>query len=484
MTFCRHRVSLLFRLSVLLFCGVATGAQAQTLSSFQPSSGSAVAPLVLDEALHVALSQNPAVLSAKQTRLSMEAKQGVARSAWLPQVGLSGSARGDFSYPLGKDNAVSFRSSGSLSVNQLLYDFGRVSNRMSAAHAAAQAAQTDEMYCRAQVVLATTSGFFAVLQAEALLAVASENVEQQNRRLKQAESFFKIGTKPQIDVLIAQTAVAQARLQVIQAVGNVQVARTQFLQSLGLPESEWAAWQKRPFSPELPAPHGLEGSSPQTQLDVAPLPEEVVEQVLRGRPDYQALLFREKQAEYVLSATRADYGPSLSAGASATMNSGTYGGVTGLDVTMQAVPGLLLSGTLSVSWPLFTGLSTVYAVRDARAQLQVAQANLLQMRLNVRSQLAQALQQVRTARLSVDATAAVWTQAKKQFDMADGRYRAGVGNAIELGDAQLAALQAQAQFVQAQFALASQRANLRFALGELTPKDTQTPSRANRPEPL
>lgn len=102
------------------------------------------------------------------------------------------------------------------------------------------------------------SGFYAVLQAEALSAVASENLQQQMRRQKQAESFFKIGTKPQIDVLIAQTAVAQARLQVLQAQGNVQVARTQFLQALGLPEAEWMQWQKRPLVSVLPPPHPLE----------------------------------------------------------------------------------------------------------------------------------------------------------------------------------------------------------------------------------
>jgi outer membrane protein len=62
----------------------------------------------------------------------------------------------------------------------------------------------------------------------------------------------------------------------------------------------------------------------------------------------------------------------------------------------------------------------------------------------------------------------VASQAKKQLEMADGRYRAGVGNAIELGDAQVSAMQAQAQRVQADFALAQQRASLRFFLGELT----------------
>ncbi|HNF96167.1 MAG TPA: TolC family protein, partial [Pseudomonadota bacterium] len=433
--------------------------------------------LLLSEAIHTALVHSPSAEVARQTRLSAEAKVGSARSPWLPQLVLTGSVRGDYSYqiggPEGKSSVSTFRSSGVLSLSQMVWDFGRLSGRIAAAQASAQASLTDETNTRAQVVLAATSSYYAVLQAEALLSVASENLQQQTRRLKQSESFFKIGTKPQIDVLIAQTAVAQAKLQVLQAQGNVQVTRTQFLQALGLPERDWGSWHKRPLQSTLPAPHPIEAAlSNAVSETVATVPDEVVERTLQARPDYQSLLARVRQSEAQLKAAKSDYLPSLSLGASATMNSGTFGGVSGLDVTTQALPGLLVSGTVGLTWPVFTGLSTVYAVRDARAQLALAEANLTQLRLQVRSQLQQALQQVLTAWLTVEAAVAVANQAKKQLEMADGRYRAGVGNAIELGDAQVAAMQAQAQRVSADFALAQQRASLRFYLGELI-KETE-----------
>lgn len=462
-------------LSMLLAAPVmATEPSADTAPTVSSLSGP---PLPLVEAIQTALVHNPSAEVARQTRLSSEAKVGTARSPWLPQLSLSGSVRGDYSYqigaPEGKSSVSTFRSSGVLSLNQLVWDFGRLSGRIAAAQASAEASLTDEKNARAQVVLSTMSNFYAVLQAEALLSVASENLQQQTRRLKQSESFFKIGTKPQIDVLIAQTAVAQAKLQVLQAQGNVQVTRTQFLQALGLPERDWGSWHKRPLQSTLPAPHPIEAAlSNAVSETVATVPDEVVERTLQARPDYQSLLARVRQSEAQLKAAKSDYLPSLSLGASATMNSGTFGGVSGLDVTTQALPGLLVSGTVGLTWPVFTGLSTVYAVRDARAQLALAEANLTQLRLQVRSQLQQALQQVLTAWLTVEAAVAVANQAKKQLEMADGRYRAGVGNAIELGDAQVAAMQAQAQRVSADFALAQQRASLRFYLGELI-KETE-----------
>jgi outer membrane protein TolC len=56
--------------------------------------------------------------------------------------------------------------------------------------------------------------------------------------------------------------------------------------------------------------------------------------------------------------------------------------------------------------------------------------------------------------------------------MARGRYQAGVGNAIELGDAEVSAMTAQAQRVQAESTLGLARSTLRWHLGLLTPPST------------
>jgi len=55
--------------------------------------------------------------------------------------------------------------------------------------------------------------------------------------------------------------------------------------------------------------------------------------------------------------------------------------------------------------------------------------------------------------------------AREQLRLAEGRYQSGVGSIIELGDAQIAATSAAAQVVQADFNLATARAQLLTALG-------------------
>ena len=77
-----------------------------------------------------------------------------------------------------------------------------------------------------------------------------------------------------------------------------------------------------------------------------------------------------------------------------------------------------------------------------------------------------ALLAVRASKASVAAIAEAVTSAGEQLRLAEGRYRTGLGNAIELSDSQQAFSAARAQAVQAQFNLAGARAQLSIALGQ------------------
>jgi outer membrane protein len=343
--------------------------------------------------------------------------------------------------------------------------------------AGARAYGFDERTTHTQLALTAATAFYAVLQAEALLEVGQRNVDQQRQRLAQAESFYKIGTRPEIDVLIARTAVAQAVLQVVQSRTNVGVARTQLVAAIGIPEKDWASWLGRPLSP-VTAPALAEEPESLGPGGTVTVNESLIEEVLHDRPDYRALRERLTVAEQTLRSTRGSYFPQLSFG----VNGGVSGLVNTLNVSSSTTSGLAqpihgeplwsVSGNLSFAWPLFSGLNTLYSVREAEANVRLAQANVDAMRLQVRSVLLQAMVQVVTARETVTAAEILVKQAELQLQMAQGRYKAGVGNAIELGDAQVAATTARGQKVQADFGLAMARATLLWNLGRLVTHDS------------
>ena len=85
----------------------------------------------------------------------------------------------------------------------------------------------------------------------------------------------------------------------------------------------------------------------------------------------------------------------------------------------------------------------------------------MQIRLDVE----QARLAGRTAKVSISATEEAVVNAREQLRLAEASYSQGVGNIIQLGDAQVAETSAAAQRVQADFNLAIARAQLLLALG-------------------
>ncbi|MCS6914279.1 MAG: TolC family protein [Myxococcales bacterium] len=439
-------------------------------------------PLSLGEAVDTALRQHPRLASLRAAEAAAVARMGQARAAWLPQVTTQTSLRQDYSYQTGipepscepgqtscptrQPDLTSLRYSSQLTLSQLLYDFGRTSGRIAVAQASARVARSDRQTTQAQIVLGVIRAYYEALKAEALHEVAQQNLAQQAQRLRQAESFVAIGTRPEIDALTARTAHAQAELSALTARNQVLIARVQLLQAMGATDPTWS------LRPLVSAP-------------VPPLPEEgrEVEELLAAclplRPDYRALYERVRQAEAQLQAARADFYPQIQIGGSAGLSGtvgglslGAVGGATRPDLPTAGQPGFALQASLQITWAPFQGLVTVHAVREAEAQLLAARADLEALRQQVRSELQQALLLVENSQRALAAAESVLAQAEQQLAMAAGRYQAGVGNIIELGDAQLGVMQARAQRVQADYDLQVARAGLRLQLGQLVPVES------------
>jgi outer membrane protein len=104
-------------------------------------------------------------------------------------------------------------------------------------------------------------------------------------------------------------------------------------------------------------------------------------------------------------------------------------------------------------------------MREAEALLTSAEMDLEIERLQIRVDVTQAALNIRAAKATFVAATDAETNAKERLRLAEGRYTAGLGNAIELSDAQLAQTTALSQLAQAKFRLASARADLLAAMG-------------------
>ena len=405
--------------------------------------------LSLDEALASAEANQPQLRQAAANAEAAQARAGQARAPLLPQVRTSASyerSTGNASVRLGIPGATSTGRSGTFdfyrlnaTASQLIYDFGQSWNRYQASRATAEGqAQTQEAV-RLSARLNVRLAYFNARAQHSLVQVARETLENEDLRLRQIRAFVEVGVRPEIDLAQQRTTQANARVQFIQAENDYLTAKAQLNQAMGVEGP--LDYQVAPVT--LPPVAGEEG-----EIDA------LVSEALDRRPEYASRLKQvEAQARTVRSA-RGAYLPGLTASVGVS-EAGTQ--PSNLNFTAY--------GQLGLSWSLFEGLLTFSQVKEAQASLRAAEADRDILRQQTRLELEQARLSVRAARASIGASEDAATNARERLRLAEGRYRAGAGNVIELGDAQVALTNAAAQQVQAEYNLATARAQLLQRLG-------------------
>jgi outer membrane protein len=441
------------RAAIALFLALAGGLAPGRILAAPEAAPPSGRVLTLDEAVKTAEAQQPTARQAAAQTEAARAKVLQARAPLLPQVtGTAAYTRQTGNYaprPGAVPSSLAASSSNSLTTynyfsfgvtaTQLLYDFGQSAGKWRAAQAAAESQAHTERATRLGVVLAVRTAYFSARAQKALVQVAREQLENQERHLAQVEGFVKVGTKPEIDLAQARADRANARVSLINAENNYDLARAQLNQAMGVegPTSYDVTDEA------LPAIAG-EGAG------VDPL----VAEALRARPEFAALEQQVRAQEQTLRSARGTYWPSL----------GLSTALTDAGHKIDAMA-WNWNATFTLSWSLFSGLQTRGLEREASATLVSLRAQRDALRLQVRVEVEQARLGVRAARAALGAAEESLENSRLRLRLAEGRYQTGVGNIIELGDAQVALTSSAAQKVQAEFSLASARAQLLKALG-------------------
>jgi outer membrane protein TolC len=131
--------------------------------------------------------------------------------------------------------------------------------------------------------------------------------------------------------------------------------------------------------------------------------------------------------------------------------------------------GLSHGSTLGISLnaPIFSGYAPTYRIRSAEAQVEVKQAQLERLRLQVALDVWTAYQNLTTATQALISTADMLRSATQSEQMALGRYKAGMGIMLDVLNAQSALASARQQDIQARFNWNIGRATLAQAMGNL-----------------
>ena len=404
-------------------------------------------PLTLQAAETLALQNNPQVTVARLVALASKQVVRETRSAYWPQaaVNLTGVDAQDNSRISagGLNNPIIFpRAAAGTIVSQLITDFGRTRNLVASSNLRAKAEQQNALATAEQIKLAVDQAFYAALQSQAVLQVANQTVQSRQTVVDQIQALFQSKLKSSLDLSFANVNLAQAKLLLLDAQNNSNAALADLSAALGYSNLQ----NLRLADDSAPLPR-VPGSA-----------DQFIVEAMQKRPELAALNYNYQSAEKFRVAERDLVLPSVRA--LGAVGSTPLAGATELAPWYGAVGA-------DIEIPVFNGF--LFSARAKEAQLR-AQASKEQLR-NLQDTIARDVRNgwlnATTAYQRVDVSRQLLHQANLSLDLAQTRYKLGLGSIVELSQAQLQQTQAEIGNAQATYDYKLALRALQFQVGNL-----------------
>jgi TolC family type I secretion outer membrane protein len=405
--------------------------------------------LTLERSIGIALMNHPSILAAKGTVDVNQARKGQAASAYYPQIDASAgytrfqpSTISTGTTTVGIQRVQSSHSfeqyNTSISASQMLFDFGKTRAQVRVQKNNVDASRSDLGSTEEQVIFNVKQAYYDSLRAKRNKVVAEDAIRQFEQHLAQAKAFYEVGTRPKFDVTKAEVDLSTARLALLRADNSLNISFVNLNNAMGVPDA-----------PEYMLEEHV--SLPKAVISI----EEAYKQAFGNRPDLLALASRKKAAEDAVAVAQKGYFPFL------TGNAGwTWAGEGG-----QFATGDGWNAGVTLSIPIFSGFLTKNQVAEARAALNVVSANEEALRQNVMLEVQQAYINIKEAAERITVADLTVQQATENLEIASGRYAAGVGNPIEVTDAEVALSTARFSHNQALYDYVIAYASLEKAMG-------------------
>jgi len=406
-------------LVIALFIGV-SGLRAQEKSV-----------LTLEEAIDLAIENNPAIEISDATVDISRAVVKNAKSAYYPQI----SSRLIVPF-IGRESGFF--------LDQLIYDFGRTSNSVKSTKAILKSRKFDKESIEDDIILSTIISYYTVLSESHIALAMEKKVVESEKRLEQAEGFYKSGRVPQIDVTKAEVNLGNAKLEQIAANNNLEVAKVNLQTVMGLEDSF--------FNFEL------EDSSDLTIMSYQL--EESIVQALGSRPELKSLEAQKIAMKAKLNASKKEFYPELF-GRTAYRFEGKG----------AETPGFIAG--VGVRFPIFEGFSRFAKVEDSKANIKRTNAELRSTKAGIVSQIKQLHLDLEFAKQNINVTKRTKESAEQSLNLARERYNLARASSVELAEAEALFAISNAQYMQAIYNYNINVARLERATGEIDESQEQ-----------
>jgi outer membrane protein TolC len=410
--------------------------------------------LTIDDAIALALRQNPFYL-ASQERID-QARAGVrqAVAGFLPTVNAAGANTLDEklfvlefpSFVPGEPPqriAIDFTKNYqmALTFGLPLFAGGRLTAGYRMANFGLKASQESVRLSEQETILQAKQAFYGYLLAKEFSAVADEGLRLAEDFMKNVKNLYDVGMASKFDLLRSEVQAANLKPQAIRARNSVEVA------ALGL---------KTVCGLGLDTPIEVKGELAAPPLD--PEARDIVAEALTQRPELRQLDYQRGMAGESLKIARGSLLPTLAVG-------GQYN-VWGDSLRFRkGVWQNYYSINLSVTLPIFNGFDAEARIGQAKAQIRELDWTRKGLSDAIAFEVRQAVLNLNQARETLLSQEKNVEQAREAVRIAELNYAEGLATNLDVSTAQVALSQARTNHSQALYDCVISRAQLEKAVG-------------------
>lgn len=432
----------------------------------------------LTEAIDQATASQPRVRRALAELAWRQREAAVPRAAWYPQLGagaqlITGTSNNSTATVMNVPEVDLVRIGGTpmsrdprwrpaasslvaVTVDQQIYDFGRIAAHAAVADALTEAASADADTARLEVQLAAQEAFFAVRAAHEIQQATEEAFGRVTTYRDFVQAGVRSGLRSPNDLARAVADVAQIEVRRVRARTGLDSARAALAAAIGSREPQVDA--------RVDAPDGAIDAA------LAQAPPVILDEAVRlasaRHPLLRAALARTRAQQATSRALLHELLPNLFATATLSARGGGAAPSSGPaaygDGWLPSVPNWHIG--LVLQWNAVDAVVLARrAAAEARVQLFRADEEVLRTTLGLG--VTQAALEVEAAREALRGLAEVQRAALANYAQARARFGSGLGTTLEMADAEALVSSAQLEVAMGRFAVARAAAQLGRALG-------------------
>lgn len=395
----------------------------------------------LDDCIRYAIDNNLTVRAQRLSQMSAEQSVTDAKSRYLPQVSAGANQNWSIGRGLTAENTYANQNTSSFSWNAglSLPIFSGLSTERQVAYAKANLQQITEQYeaAKEDISINVITAYLQVLYAEEMVDVAQNQVDLSQYEFTRRQALLEAGKIPEIDLLEAQSQLANDRYSVVQSANDLTMAKIDLIQLLQL-RVEAEEFDVTPLSGD-------------EAMIVAP--DEAYRLALQYNHSIAAARKGIIVSDKSISLAKSGYLPTLSFSTGIGSTYYTLSGMKSESFGRQMDHNLSTSFGFSLNVPIFDAFSTRNSVRRAKIEKLNAELSLDQAEQKLYRDIQQAYYQAVGAQQKQESSLVAENSALRAFEAMQEKYNIGRATPSEYEQSKNTALRCTAERIQARYEL-------------------------------